>query len=127
MNKRCYNDVVMRQFGQWDDEWQQHHFEKKWDPSRYQVICCKGRDVGALSVKLEKEHIFLAEIQIDPEIQNQGLGTKIINDIIADAQAKGLPVRLRVLRQNKAKKLYVRLGFMETGQTDTHIFMEKNV
>jgi predicted GNAT family acetyltransferase len=34
-------------------------------------------------------------------------------------------VRLQVLRKNRAHHLYERLGFVQTGQTDTHILMEK--
>ena len=39
-------------------------------------------------------------------------------------RAAGLPVRLRVFRVNPASRLYERLGFVATGETDTHVLME---
>lgn len=39
----------------------------------------------------------------------------------------GLSVRLRVLKANpRAAALYERLGFAVTGETDTHVLMERS-
>ena len=123
--RRCFRDILIRQFGVWHELWQRNYFEKKWDPSKYQIVVSEGQDVGLVSVRVEEDHIFLVEIQIDPEFQNRGLGTRILRDLIAEAEARGLPLRLRVLHQNRAKNLYSRLGFSRTGETHTHILMEK--
>jgi len=38
-----------------------------------------------------------------------------------------LPVRLRVFRVNPARRFYERLGFVTTGETETHVLMEHPV
>jgi ribosomal protein S18 acetylase RimI-like enzyme len=125
LQERCYREVVVAQFGGWDEKLQRGFFEKKWDPARFEIATVQGADVGAVSVQRHPDHVFLAEVLIDPAFQNQGLGTELVKQVLEDATKDGLPVRLQVLRKNRAHRLYERLGFVQTGQTDTHILMER--
>ena len=50
LNRAAYEDVVRRQFGEWNDLWQRHYFEKKWEPQNYEIVEQAERRVGALSV-----------------------------------------------------------------------------
>ena len=125
LHKLCYRDVVEAQFGRWDDEIQRGFFEKKWKPNNYQIIILAGQAVGAVSVEHCADHIFLSEVQVQPGFQSRGLGSQIIKAVLANAAAQSLPVRLQVLRKSKAINLYHRLGFSQTGDTDTHVLMEK--
>ena len=124
LNDRCYREVVEAQFGTWDEELQRDFFERKWNPTHFQKIMCSGQLVGVLSSWTRQQEIFLAEIQIDPEHQGQGLGTAIVRDILTTALSLGVPVKLQVLKKNRAKSLYERLGFVVTGVTETHFQME---
>ena len=69
-----------------------------------------GRDVGVLCLEREEGGLFLANIEILPPFQNRGIGTRIIEDILASARRDCLPVRLQVLKVNPARRLYERLG-----------------
>ena len=62
-------------------------------------------------------------IEILPEYQNRGVGSAVIRDVLAQAQAEGLPVGLQVLKVNPARRLYERLGFNVVGETATHYLM----
>jgi GNAT superfamily N-acetyltransferase len=124
LHERCYKDVVIRQFGAWDPEFQKQSFERKWRPDHYQIIVYHGADVGVLSEERRPDHLFLSEIQIDPSVQNQGIGTEILTDLFAWACSLGVPVRLQVLRLSRAIALYQRLGFRCYEQTDTHLLFE---
>ncbi len=66
---------------------------------------------------------MLHEIVLLPEFQSQGIGTKIIKECISKALDKSLPIHLEVLKENGAISLYRRLGFVESGATETHIKM----
>jgi GNAT superfamily N-acetyltransferase len=125
LHKRCYREVVESQFGNWDDEIQRVFFEKKWKPSKFQMIIVGGEKAGVVSAEHLAEHFLLSEIQIEPRLQNQGLGSQIIKAILSEACAQNLPVRLQVLKKSNAKNLYLCLGFVQTGETDTHLLMEK--
>jgi ribosomal protein S18 acetylase RimI-like enzyme len=125
LREQCYREVVIAQFGEWDDDVQRGFFDKKWNPERYQIIETQGTEAGAVAVEQHSDHVFLSGIQISPEHQNRGLGTQVIEDIVQRAHSENLPVRLQVLKSNRAQALYRRLGFREIGQTDTHLMMER--
>lgn len=60
------------------------------------------------------------EIDIDSRYQRRGIGTVVIRTAIDAARARRVPVVLETLHENEAAPLYQRLGFVETGMTDTH-------
>ena len=66
-------------------------------------------------------HDYAAKIL--PEYQNRGVGSAVIRDVLAQAQAEGLSVGLQVLKVNPARRLYERLGFSLVGETATHYLM----
>jgi GNAT superfamily N-acetyltransferase len=60
-----------------------------------------------------------------PEHQGQGIGRRCMLAVMEEARGLGLPVRLRVLKVNpRALAFYGRLGFVRTGETDSHDLME---
>ena len=125
LNRAAYEDVVRRQFGEWDDAWQRQHLEDKWDPQKYEIVEKAGRRVGALSVSRTNEEVRIVEIQLLPEFQGRGIGSELLQREFRYADARAMPVRLQVLRENRAKTLYERLGFRVCSETDTHLLMER--
>jgi len=75
----------------------------------------------------KKDEILLKEIEINPEFQNKGIGTYIIQNIINDAKKQTKPVILYVLKVNPAQKLYKELGFNIFKETDTHFIMKTEI
>jgi ribosomal protein S18 acetylase RimI-like enzyme len=65
----------------------------------------------------------LVQLQIDPHYQGRGLGEQIIKTLLAGAQADALPVSLKVLKGNPAKRLYERLGFREISSDEREFHM----
>ena len=108
----------------WNETFQDELFKNHFDVSKYQIIIHNNDDVGMLSVEDKEEEIFLARIQILPEFQRRGIGRAIITDLINFSKEKNLSLSLRVLRVNPAKQLYDRLGFVVTGETETHYLMK---
>lgn len=124
VHREAYHDVVTRQFGGWEEEKQRELFDAKWDPHSFRVIVVGGADAGVVRYRKEGGHIELDEIQLLPEAQGAGVGSAVIRDLQADAQHAGVPLRLQVLKQNRARALYERLGFQVTGETEHHFRME---
>ena len=83
-----------------------------------------GNAVGIYSVAEYPDHIFLSELQISPEYQGKGLGTKIMKEQMQYAKKRDLALRLQVLQENRAQELYLRLGFLVIENTNTHVKME---
>lgn len=115
-------ELVTRVWG-WDEADQAARFRAAFVPERGRIIVVDGRDVGTLWTERRPGNIFIANIEIAPEHQGQGLGTAVIGDLVADARRQGLPVALQVLKPNRARRLYERLGFAITGETATHYLM----
>ena len=107
----------------WNEADQQSRFSASFDPAQWQIVQLGGRDIGVLCLESEEGGLFLANIELLPPFQNRGIGTRVIEDILASARRDCLPVRLQVLKVNPARRFYERLGFVVTGETDTHYLM----
>lgn len=108
----------------WDEEWQRAYFQEHFDPDQVQIIVLGSQDIGAVSVEIKLEEHFLARLYLLPDYQRRGIGTHLLRSILGQAFAQGLPVTLQVLKGNRAKRLYERLGFAETEEAETHYLMK---
>ena len=127
LHHAAYREVVTRQFGGWVESDQDAWFEKGLSEAAFEVIEKDGRLVGALALQQAPDHLFLMELQILPDCQQQGIGTAVLRSVLERAAALALPVQLRVLHQNRARALYERHGFVVTGATETHYLMSTRV
>ena len=124
IHRDASKDVVEATWGKWDEVWQAEYFKKKFDPGTRQIITCDAEDIGFFEVVNEGDKIFIQNIVISPAFQNRGIGTGLIRNVLREAGKKNLPVRLQVLKVNaRARDLYERLGFVITGETETHYKM----
>jgi len=53
----------------------------------------------------------IMDIALLPEFRGRGIGRTLMEELLAEAKAAGLPVGLHVEATNAAKRLYERLGF----------------
>src|SRR3954470_23533030 len=121
LHHAAYRDVVLRQFGAWDETAQDHWFEQGFTEAEYWIIEEDGQPVGAVATSEAEEHLSLVELQVHPERQNRGIGSAVLHAQIQRASLMHKrELRLRVLRANRALSLYQRHGFVVTGETDTH-------
>lgn len=121
----AYRDVVLRQFGAWEEEAQDFWFERSLEEAAFHVIEHDHLAVGALGTKEEPTRLDIVELQVLPDWQNQGIGTFVIVAELERARASGKPVQLRVLKENRAQRLYQRHGFVVIGETETHYRMRR--
>lgn len=117
-------DYVEQTWG-WERVWQEEKFREKFDIAGLEILEIEGRAIGAMAVKEEPERVFLREIEIHPDWQRLGIGTALVNEVIAMAGIRELRVRLQVLKVNPALRLYERCGFQPSGDTKTHYLMER--
>ena len=119
----AYRDVVSRQFGAWDEALQDRLFEEQWRPNQFEIVLCDGNPCGFFSIEDRPDHISVSEIVIVPQFQGRGIGSRLFNKEMQRGREMKSPLRLQVLRENRAIELYRRLGFKECGSTETHICM----
>ncbi len=75
------------------------------------VLAPDGAASGRLLVDRQPDAMHLVDIALLADARNAGLGTALLKDLIAQATALAVPLRLQVRPGNRAFHLYTRLGF----------------
>jgi ribosomal protein S18 acetylase RimI-like enzyme len=120
----AYRDVVVRQFGQWDERAQDRFFENGWDSAEHAILLADGEPCGYAAIEERVDDTHVRELVIHPDHQEEGIGTSFLRQVQERARTLGVPVRLGTHLENRAQVLYKRLGFREFDRTETHILME---
>jgi len=107
----------------WDEDSQASQFQQRADRGTWHVIEEDGTVLGFMSFDEADDRSVLNTIELAPEHQRCGVGSKLIRDLLSRARKRGVPVELRVLKCNPARALYERLGFSAIGETETHVLM----
>jgi len=123
--KAAFKQYVDEVWG-WDEDEQRQMHEKRFKEQDFLVIQQSGVDVGILAMVQQPDCVHVYQLFIVPEYQSKGIGAACMTRVIGNANVANLPVRLQVLKVNKrALAFWEKLGFKSTGETDTHILMEK--
>lgn len=109
----------------WDEEDQERRFRDYLRNAHLQVITSYSKDIGFLDLVESEDEFYVSNIEIAPAYQGKGIGTTIMEGVMAQAYRKALPVKLQVLKVNQgAMRLYQRLGFILWKETPTHHLMK---
>jgi ribosomal protein S18 acetylase RimI-like enzyme len=101
----------------WDEQVQRDFHTRAFNPARWQIITVGGADVGMLDVEYRPGEIYLARIELHPDHQGHGIGTRLVSAFIDEAMQKGQDLVLDVLTVNRrAQALYQRLGMTEVAR-----------
>ncbi|HYF79322.1 MAG TPA: GNAT family N-acetyltransferase [Symbiobacteriaceae bacterium] len=90
----------------------------------HEIILHDGAPAGQILVHRTPAEIRLVDIAFLPAYRGRGLGTAAIAELQREAAVANLPVTLSVLKSNPAQRLYARLGFIRTGESDTRYTMQ---
>jgi GNAT superfamily N-acetyltransferase len=100
------------------------HYRQWFTEASYDVVLVAEEPVGRLFVLRTGSEVRVLDIAIVPEHRNAGIGTKLLNDLQAEAAAERIPVRLYVEAFNPSRRLFDRLGFVAVEEQGFHILME---
>lgn len=93
----------------WPKEKLRAQFRTEIDLANCEVISVDHRNAGYISVQDHTRYWYIDAIAILPNYQRHGVGGAAMRSVLIDAGWR--PVRLSVLRTNRASSLYLRLGF----------------
>lgn len=88
------------------------------------VILAGGVPAGSMIVFRGENEIRLVDISLLPDFRVCGIGGNLIRGLISEAAGSRRALRLSVRRDNRAARLYKRLGFMATGGDPIYCEME---
>ncbi len=118
------HDLIVRQFGSFDEKMQDEFFAKSWKPETHEILVSDSADIGYCSIVRTPGHIFLSELLLLPSAQGKGIGTRMLGELIEESKAKNIPITLQVLKENQAQHLYRKMGFKDVETNSKHIQME---
>ncbi|WP_417873997.1 GNAT family N-acetyltransferase [Xanthomarina gelatinilytica] len=110
----------------WDEKIQKKMHKDNFDPKKTEIIQSENNQIGFWTIQTSESEIYLENLILGKEFQNNGFGTKIMDLIIRKSEKEKKSIRLRVLKENKrAKKFYEKLGFETILESENHYEMKK--
>ncbi|MEE2756151.1 MAG: GNAT family N-acetyltransferase [Myxococcota bacterium] len=122
LHRQVYHAHVNAIWG-WDELEQKRRFEESFadHEADRRIIEVNGEAVGELELEHRADVLFVANIKIQPEMQNQGIGREIFQQLKRVATDRRECIELFVFRNNRrALNFYREQGFEEFGQTASH-------
>jgi ribosomal protein S18 acetylase RimI-like enzyme len=95
---------------------QKTHYLKFYPEATHDLILVEGQPAGRLYVNRRADEIHVLDIALLPEFRSLGIGTTIIQNLMAEAASTNRSVLLHVEIFNPAMKLYERLGFVKASE-----------
>lgn len=123
LHRTAFQAHIERIWG-WDEKWQRSNFSREFASSTTSVVQLDGHPIGFVQVRYDPHRVYLLNIALHPDFQRMGIGTRLLQDLKAEASARRVPLELAVFRTNDlAFQFYGRHGFRPIGETKTHIAM----
>lgn len=126
LKERCFKWYVEKIYG-WNKDVQMEYTRKEMAErlEHMSIIQTDGKDIGLFTFFYDKNgDACIGMFAILPEYQGKGLGTKILNETLD--RNIGVRVYLKTYKENPARFLYQKVGFVKYGETETHWLMEKS-
>jgi ribosomal protein S18 acetylase RimI-like enzyme len=80
--------------------------------------------VGRLYVARLDQEIRIVDITLMPQERNEGIGSFLLQGLLAEAGRTGKVIRIYVENFNPSLRLFQRLGFRQIEQHGIHLLME---
>ena len=107
---------------------QERGWTARFPDSRHELILLDGRPVGRLWVAWSAEECRLVDMALLPADRRSGIGTRVVDDVLAEAERAGVPTRLTVERTNAASLTFCeRLGFQVFAEDSVFVMLERPV
>ena len=104
---------------------QRQWYQTAYPGYEHHIVMAEGTPIGRMMIKRAPEAVLLVDIALMPEHRGKGTGEALLLDLLQQSSAQGLPVRLQVLKNNPAARLYERVGFVRTGEDQMYWQMER--
>jgi ribosomal protein S18 acetylase RimI-like enzyme len=111
---------IDRLFG-WDQAREERNFAGFFKVDEVRIITADDQDVGWIQEQVENRTINLGSFYVRPAMQGRGIGTKVLDILLARAAYQSKAMTLSVVKINPARHFYEKRGFRITHE-DQHKF-----
>lgn len=108
----------------WDEQWQESDFSAHFDPIGITLVHKEHELVGYSHVENRGGQLFIRMLVVHPHHQRVGVGSKLLESVIASGKEQSKGIGLEVFKINaEAKKFYEKFGFNVEGETTSSYVM----
>lgn len=104
---------------------QHTYYMDQYRSAAYDIVQQDEVPVGRLYVDRRETTIRIIDIAILPEFRNRGIGSLILNWLIAESERTRVPISIHVEKFNRALAWYQRLGFRQIEDQGVYLLMER--
>lgn len=106
-------------------EAQHRHYQEHYTQTSWDVILIEGEPAGRLYVARWEREMRIVDIALLPEHRGKGIGGRLIDDLLREADAAGKRTTVHVEMENRAMGLYRRLGFAPIEEVGPYLLLER--
>ncbi len=112
-------------FLRWQFDLQRREYDGRFPDAAYYVVMVDQQPAGRIWVGTDNEQIRLLDIGLLPEFQNRGVGTALLQRLIAYSASERKALRHMIfVLNNNAERFYERLGFKQIEEFGAYKHME---
>ncbi len=109
-----WSDAVKHAFLAQQHAAQHQHYQRHYSGAAWLIVERHGAAIGRLYLDQWDDEVRVIDISLLPAARGQGIGGAILQDVIDAAARNGRFVSIHVEKNNPARRLYARLGFVLT-------------
>jgi ribosomal protein S18 acetylase RimI-like enzyme len=102
---------------------QQQSYHQQYPDAEHRIIFLSGSPVGQYRLNRGTEELIVVDISLLPAWRNTGLGTSLFRLWQKEAEQADKGIRLHVLRENRGRRFYERLGFISISEDGLYVEM----
>ena len=106
-----WDDNTRRQFLDQQFAAMRRGYAQMYPDGEFLIVSLGSERVGRMVIHRAAEAIRVVDLALLPAHRNRGIGTILMRQVCGEAASTGKPVRLCVLKSNRALRWYQRLGF----------------
>jgi len=110
----------------WDEQLQENDFSAHFDPKHVTLVHKEHELAGYSHIENQGDRLFVRMIVVHPHHQRKGIGSKLLESVIASANEQSRSIGLKVFKiNNEAKNFYERYGFHVEDETPSSYVMAR--
>ena len=115
--------MIERLFG-WDQAREERNFAAFFKVDEVRIITADDQDVGWIQEQVEERTVNLGSFYVVPAMQGRGIGTKVLNILLARAADQSRAMTLAVVKINPARLFYEKLRISDHPRRPAQVLHE---
>lgn len=108
--------------------WVEEAFDQAWAWREQWLVMQDDQVLGFCSLSQDRQALFIRELHLSEQYRGRGVGSQVLQTLAGWAAQRRLPLlRLMVFKSNPARQLYLRQGFIDMGNDECFVRMQRTI